>query len=110
MVIQKNCEFIKKSNSPIVSKVFPNAQADILTLQIEGADGVFYLEGRSKAKAEWVSLAGIDLSNFNAVKNGFVKAGIYEVGIVGIREIRVRVATTTGEVSIFGQMISTEET
>ena len=32
MVIQKNCEFVKNSNTPIVSKTFSNALGDTLTL------------------------------------------------------------------------------
>lgn len=110
MVIQKNCEFIKNSSTPIVSKVFPNSTGDILTLQISGADGLYYLEGRNHSKNDWVSLAGINLSDFSAVRDGFTKAGMYEIGIVGVRELRVRVESTLGKVSLFGQIISTEET
>ena len=111
MVIQKNCEFVKNSSAaPIVSKTFPNSTGDVLTLQISGANGVYHLEGRNSAHGDWISLAGIDLSNFSAQSGGFVKAGIYEIGIVGIRELRVRVESTEGNVSLFGQIISTEET
>lgn len=110
MVIQKNCEFVKNSSTPIVSKVFPNATGDALTLQITGADGVYYLEGRNNSRLDWVTLAGIDLSDFSAVRGGFTKAGLYEVGVMGVRELRVRVESTQGQVSIFGQIISSEET
>ena len=111
MVIQKNCEFIKDSNAPIVSKSFPNAVGDILTLQISGANGKYFLEGRNNSANGWVPLAGINLSDFSVCRNGFTTAGIYEVGIVGIRELRVKVDAVEGEkVSIFGQIISTEET
>lgn len=110
MIIQKNCNFITKASSPIVSKIFPNAVGDVLSLQISGADGVYKLEGRNSSTNDWVSLAGINLSNFAVERDGFTTAGIYEIGIVGIREMRVRVESTQGEVSIFGQIISTEET
>lgn len=110
MIIQKNCEFVKNSNQPIISKPFPNASGDMLTLQISGADGVYHLEGRNKASNDWVSLAGINLGDFTAVTGGFKTAGIYEMGIAGIRELRVRIESVNGEVSIFGQIISTEET
>lgn len=110
MVIQKNCEFVKNTNAPIVSKIFPNATGDILTLQISGDDGKYYLEGRNNPDFDWTPLAGINLSDFSAVREGFTKAGIYEIGIVGIRELRVRVESTLGNVSLFGQIISTEET
>ena len=110
MVIQKNCEFVTNSNTPIVSKSFPNSTGDVLTLQISGANGIYHLEGRNNLKNDWVSLAGINLSDFSAQRNGFTKAGLYEIGIVGIRELRVRVEKAEGNVSVFGQIISTEET
>jgi hypothetical protein len=110
MVIQKNCEFVTNSNTPIVSKVFPNATGDTLSLSIKGANGLFHLEGRTNSDYDWVSLAGIDLSDFSAVRGGFTKAGMYEIGIVGIRQIRVRVESVSGSVSLFGQIISSEET
>jgi hypothetical protein len=90
--------------------VFPNATGDTLTLQITGADGVYHLEGRNNRKGDWTSLAGINLSDFSAVRGGFTKAGMYEIGIMGVRELRVRVESIMGEVSIFGQIMSSEET
>lgn len=110
MVIQKNCEFVTNASTPIVSKPFPNASGDVLTLQISGADGVYYLEGRNNSNHAWVPLAGINLTDFSAVREKFTKAGLYEIGVVGIRELRVRVESVAGNVSIFGQIISTEET
>lgn len=110
MVIQKNCEFATNATTPIVSKVFPNATGDTLTLQITGANGIYHLEGRNTTKGGWVSLAGINLSDFSAVRGGFTKEGIYEIGIVGIRELRFRIESVSGNVSAFGQIISTEET
>lgn len=110
MVIQKNCEFVKDKSTPIVSKVFPNATGDTLTLQITGADGVYYLEGRNDRHHNWVALAGINLSDFSAVRGSFTKAGMYEIGVMGARELRVRVESTTGSVTIFGQIMSSEET
>lgn len=110
MVIQKNCEFIENSTTPTVSRHFSNATGDVLTLQITGADGVYHLEGRNSRHHDWVSLAGINLSDFSAVRGGFTKAGMYEIGIMGVRELRVRVESTLGKVSIFGQIMSSEET
>ena len=110
MIIQKNCEFVKNSNTSIISKIYPNSNGDILALQISGANGVYHLEGRNNSNNDWVSLAGINLSDFSAVRGNFTKAGLYEIGIVGVRELRVRVESVEGEVSIFGQIISTEET
>lgn len=110
MVIQRNCDFVKNTTTPIVSKTFPNATGDVLTLQISGANAKVHLEGRNMPKGDWVSLAGIDLSNFAAIRGGFTKPGLYEIGIVGIREMRANVESTEGMVSVFGQIISTEET
>ena len=110
MVIQKNCDFVTNVNSPIVSKAFSNPQGDVLTLSITGANGKYYLEGRNSSKSDWFSLAGINLGDFTPVIGGFTKAGIYEIGIVGMREVRVRIEQIEGNVTIFGQMISTEET
>lgn len=109
MVIQKNCEFIKNSDSPVVSKVFHNSTGDALTLQISGDTGVYVVEGRNNSQYDWVPLGGINLTDFSAVKGAFSKSGVYEIGIVGIRELRVRVEETSGSVSIFGQIISTQE-
>lgn len=110
MIIQKNCEFVKDSSTPIVSKTFPNSTGDVLALQIDGANGVYYVEGRNNSKSNWVPLAGINLSDFSAQRGKFTTAGIYEIGIVGIRELRARVESAEGNVTLFGQIISTEET
>lgn len=109
MVIQSNCNFVEKTNTPIVSKPFVNSQGDVLALQISGATGVFHIEGRNHRNGDWVSLAGINLTDFTPVRNGFTKPGMYEIGIVGIRELRARVESVNGKVSMFGQIISTGE-
>ena len=112
MIIQKNAEFFKRMNTPTVSKPFSNSSADTLAVQISGdfSDGKFHIEGRNNHKGDWVSLAAIDLSDFSPVRGGFTKSGMYELGIVGIREVRARIESVSGNVSMFGQMISTEET
>ena len=109
MIIQKNCDFVTNIDSPIISKVFPNSSGDILSLQISGNEGMYYIEGRNNSDGDWVSLAGINLSDFSAVRGGFTKPGLYELGIIGIRQIRARVESASGNVSIFGQIISSEE-
>lgn len=112
MIIQKNCSFFKNysNGTPIVSKIFPNSTGDVLSLQITGANGIYYLEGRNNDAHDWVSLAGINLSDLSAVKGSFTKAGLYEVGIAGVRELRIRLESAEGVVTIFGQIISMEET
>ena len=111
MVIQKNIEFLKGMSTPTVSKTFPNSTGDILSIQISGDfSGAAYIEGRNRRENDWVQLAGISLSDFSVARNGFSKAGMYEIGIVGIRELRARIDGVEGNVTIFGQIISTEET
>lgn len=110
MIILKNCEFVKNSNAPIISSTFSNAAGDILSLQISGASGLFHIEGRNHRNGDWVPLAGISLTNFAVTREGFTQSGMYEIGIGGVRELRARVESVDGSVTIFGQIISTGET
>lgn len=112
MVIQKNAEFFKDANTPAESKTFANSTADVLTVQVSGefTDGLFFIEGRNNKGGDWCPLAAIDLSSFMPVRAGFSKPGLYELGMVGVREVRARIEKVSGQVSIFGQLISTEET
>lgn len=109
MVIQNNCNFITNATSPTISYIYPNANSDILTLSISGNEGLYYLEGRGDSNHEWITLAGVNVSDFSVAKDGFVKPGVYEIGIIGIRQLRVKVERTSGAVSITGQMISSTE-
>lgn len=109
MIIQKNYNFVSTS-TPVVSGTLYNHAGDVLSLQITGAEGVYHLEGRNNRDGAWVAIAGINLSDFSAVRGAYTKPGLYEIGILGVRELRVRVESTEGEVSIFGQIISSEET
>jgi hypothetical protein len=70
---------------------------------------VFRIEGRNRSNGEWISLAGVNLSNFGVAKGDFVEPGLYEIGIVGVRELRAKIVSTNGPVSIVGQIISTAE-
>lgn len=110
MVIQSNIRFIEHAKAPIVSRTFFNPTGDILSLQISGASGSVKLEGRARKDADWVTLAGIGLADFSVARDGFTKPGIYEIGIIGVRELRARVDSADGDISVFGQIISTEET
>ena len=110
MIIQRNCDFIKKATAPAISRIIANTNGDTLSFQISGANGVYILEGRNNTRANWTPLAGINLSDFSAVKGTYTKEGLYEIGIVGVREMRVKVESVEGTVSITGQIISTEET
>lgn len=109
MIIQKNCEFVTNISGPITSPIFANGVGDILSLQVSGSNGEYYIEGRNNRKGDWCPLAAINVGDLTVARNGIVKPGLYEVGIIGARELRVRVVSTEGFVSIFGQIISSEE-
>lgn len=113
MVIQSNCKFAKNINAPTVSKVFPNAEGDILAVQVSGdfSSGIVHIEGRSDPSGDWVSLAGVSLGDLAIARGGITKPGMYEIGVVGVREIRANIESVSGgKMSVFGQIISTEET
>lgn len=109
MIIQSNCKFFDNTNTPTVSKTFQNAAGDVLSLQIFGADSVIHIEGRNSMRGDWVPLAGINLSDFSIAKGTYTKSGLYEIGIEGVRMIRARLESTSGNVSAMGQIISTGE-
>lgn len=109
MVILSNCKFIESTSTPTVSKTFVNAAGDVLSLQIDGAQGVYRIEGRNSADGDWVPLAGISLSDFSVKRDGFNVPGLYEIGITSVRQLRATVESAQGEVTIFGQIISTGE-
>lgn len=111
MVIQKNCHFIDNKTTPMVSKHYSNASSDVLEVQVDGDfTGLIKVEGRLRHHGTWVSLAGINLSNFTSVSEGIDAPGLYEFSVIGIREIRVNVETLAGgAISVYGQLISSEE-
>ena len=110
MVIQSNCKFIENAEAPIVSKTFFNTVGGILALQVDGAKGAYFIEGRNASTGDWYPLAAINLSDFSVKREGIDEPGVYEIGIISIRELRARVESTRGRVSIVGQIISAEET
>ena len=112
MIIQKKITFCEDQTAPFTSQTFFNPLSDVLTLQIDGSftNSLIKIEGRSESSKNWVSLAGINLTNFSVAKNGIKSAGLYEFGIIGIREIRVNIEEISGSVTISGQLINAEET
>lgn len=109
MIILQTCKFAQNQSSSYVSKSYFNSAGDVLSVQVEGGDGKYYIEGRTLTSMDWIPLAAINLADFSVAKDGITKAGIYELGIAGIRELRGRVETVNGEVTIMGQIISTGE-
>lgn len=110
MLTQTNCNFITEQLIPTVSKTFTNPASDILSLQVTGGKGEYYIEGRNNNIGDWQPLAAINLSNFAVAQNGKLEPGLYEIAIASIRELRVRLENAESPVTIFGQMISLEET
>ena len=112
MVIQSNLPFAINVTSPTVSKSFMNAASDVLALQIDGSftSAQVRIEGRITKGAEWTPLAAIDLSTFAAVKEDLTAAGLYEFGVTSVRELRANVISVSGgPITVYGQLISTEE-
>lgn len=112
MVIQRDAKFFENQNTSNISNTFVNPQADILTVQVSGGANAFTvaIEGRNSKDADWIPLAGINLTNLSVSTDGITEKGIYEFGIVGIRELRANLKSISGSVSVYGQLISTEET
>lgn len=108
MIILTNCNFAN-TNQSLTSATVYNFAGDTLALQISGAKGIFHLEGRNAISGDWTPLAGINLSNLTVVPGKFTQPGLYEVGIVGVREMRIVVESVEGHVDITGQIISTQE-
>lgn len=109
MVIQKSLNFVQSTTVPVVSTTQTNATADVLSVEIKG-NGVVYIEGRLKSESDWFPIAGINLSDFSVSKDGFTRPGLYELGVIGIRQLRARVEAVQDSISVYGQLISSEET
>lgn len=112
MVIQRDAKFFENQTTSNISSTFVNPLADILTVQVSGDfnAGVLKIEGRNNNKGEWISLAGINLTNLSVSTDGITEKGIYEFGIIGIREVRANLESISGSISVYGQLISAEET
>lgn len=112
MIIQKKIIFCDNQTAPFISPANFNPLSDILSIQVDGdfSDALIKLEGRSNGSNPWVSLAGINLSDFSVAKKGISKPGLYEFGVIGIREFRVNIEQINGSVTISGQLINAEET
>lgn len=112
MIIQKKFTFCENQTAPFISVTTYNPLSDILIVQIDGTftDSLIKIEGRSNNVSSWVPLAGINLSNFSVAKNGITQAGMYEFGVIGIREIRLNLEQINGDVTVTGQLINAEET
>ena len=110
MIIQDTVNLFQEVAAPATSQTAYNAQGDVGVVTIEGTFvGSIAIEGRAGAGA-WQPLAGVNMSNFKVVKAEYTDAGMYELDVVGVREMRARVTSiTSGSVSVNVQLISTSE-
>lgn len=111
MVPQKDYAFAKNITAEYTpNKPYYNVNSDVMSVEISGTftSGEFVFEGKLDANSEdYTPLAAIDLSNLSVVRGIATKAGIYELGIEGIREFRVRVQSVSGGyVNIIGRVVN----
>lgn len=112
MLTQMHYVFGKNINtSGILSNVFYNNIADVLSLEVAGDfEGEIVLEGKiDKDLDEYVMISGINLTNFE-ITNTIKNKCIVEYGIEGLQYIRVNIKSlTSGSVNIIGRIINTAE-
>ena len=108
MIIQKRCVFIMDAVDAIVSYPVYNNMSDVLVLEIQGDDGEYVIEGRASDDGVWVPLAGINVSNYKMSPTQ-TSAGVYEYSVIGLRELRAKVISTSGTVTLLGQLINSME-
>lgn len=112
MVIQGNYRLFTNMDAAGESKIIPNAQGDVCALTISGdfteAEVVF--EGRSDASTQFFPLGGFNTADFSRETGSYTKAGIYEIDVVGMRQVRVRIISVSGgTITVVAQLISTSE-
>lgn len=99
-VAQYTLTMISGASSATTSSTYSNEVYYLATLQVIGTftSAKIYLEGRCNSSGSWVSLAFIDLEDETLIDGatGITAKGIYSVGIAGINEFRVRVASISG--------------
>lgn len=100
-----NIGFIRAAGDAAVSDVFENERYDVAVLQVESTADAFSvaLEGRVEPKADWKTIASANVSVYGAPFETMTEDGIYEFGVAGLREIRVRViSVSNGSVTVSG--------
>ena len=102
--------FIRDVGSATLSDVFENDKYDLAVLQVESHADAFAatLEGRVDPGGEWEPIGSMNTED-RGIGSAMISAdGIYEFGIAGVRQIRVRVLyVTNGGVSISGVLWNT---
>lgn len=107
MKIQSGFKFLTAVTTTASSNTFTNSICDGLTLQITGTHGgaTILVEGQvspDSTLTNWIALSAINLNDFS-VTSSITTNGIYQIGVAGISQIRVRVsAISSGNVTAFG--------
>lgn len=111
MYVQSNFLFLDKVIGSVTSNAYLNSNAESATLQISGdfTSGSFVVEGKTDSESTaWETLAGINLSDFSVSGSSITEKGIYQFGVDGIRQIRVRsVSVSGGTATVVGRMART---
>ena len=80
------------------SEIFENTRFVIASVQISGAftAASVVLEGRTSPSGPWVALAVNPVDDPDARSAEMTSAGIYEVSVEGVNQLRIRVVSVTG--------------
>lgn len=99
-IAQYTLTMINSASSATTSSTYNNEVYYLATLQVIGSftSAKIVLEGRCNSSGSWVALAFVDLEDEALIDGatGITAKGIYSVGIAGINEFRVRVASVSG--------------
>lgn len=111
MIIFDNVEFYKNGEQ-ISEDSYVNTRCDIASIEISGDDGAeFVFEGRvnnqivDDADKQWTVVMGMNLSTYTK-EASFKGNGIWEVGVEGIHEFRLR-KVSGDSANVFGRLVIT---
>lgn len=111
MIIFDDIEFYKEGEV-VGESSYINTRCDIASIEISGDDGAeFVFEGRvdnkivDEADKQWMVIMGMNLSTYTK-EASFKGSGIWEVGIEGIHEFRLR-KVSGDSANVFGRLVIT---
>lgn len=91
---------ITETTSAVTSGVFTNNNCDLCTVQVYGTATSMkvQIQGKTDADGDWTNVASFNVSDLSLKdgNDGMTAAGIYSVGIAGITQVRVKVASVSG--------------
>lgn len=106
MHLLQNFKFFESSAAPQTSNVLVNSyNGSELTLQVSGTATSLAIKVFTKAdqqNGEFVETQVIGLAPEMDLFDEITKNGIYSVGVTGIREIKLELVSSNGDVSVFG--------